>query len=665
MKSRRFIAARKRRVTRRRRAFSERRSSRPCLASQPEVDGGRHLVGGQRRELVGVGLVVGGLRHELAVGLVRGGPRLGVGALGLVGQELDGAGRIGEVVVLVDDPERSRAAREDVHAPVVHALEDLGDLHRAAHGAQALVVAPTRSRTPSRAPGTRRSSCGSAARRCAAARARGAARRCRAGRAGSRARRGRASRLSLWWRLRRPRRVPRPPRYGAPMIAAVLAAAALAAPQPQLLVVTETRGFVHDSIPAAKAMVASLGLPHALPGGRARSSPRRACAAPAPSSSSTRAASCTSTPPAGAGCWPTCATAGAFVGAHAAGATFAGLAGLPSYARRRLPRARARRPRTRRRHRPRLHRDAVVRRHRRVLQVPRPRQAPCRRARARRRSARVVAALRARARVLRRAGPLPGHVERAPPAPAHGRRDPLGAGRDRTTERRPSSRRSVDEAHVPASIPALCRPRARARPRRPGRGRSGGGRDRPRGARRGLRRMGGVVAVRRAHRPLHRSRCATPPAARSRRRCPAPSARWTSRWGPTPTATSSRSTSAAGPRGCDIRRKDAATRHRADPQDRLLALLRRGHAGHLALDRRLHAAREGLRRPVRQEPELLRRPAGGCSRASACRPIPATPRSAAVASSSARSTPARPTATARASRPPSCASTRAAPGARR
>jgi type 1 glutamine amidotransferase len=43
------------------------------------------------------------------------------------------------------------------------------------------------------------------------------------------------------------------------MIAAVLAAAALAAPQPQLLVVTETRGFVHDSIPAAKAMVASLG----------------------------------------------------------------------------------------------------------------------------------------------------------------------------------------------------------------------------------------------------------------------------------------------------------------------------------------------------------------------------------------------------------------------
>jgi uncharacterized protein len=42
------------------------------------------------------------------------------------------------------------------------------------------------------------------------------------------------------------------------MLAAALAAVALA-PAPQVLVVTETRGFVHDSIPAAKAMVASLG----------------------------------------------------------------------------------------------------------------------------------------------------------------------------------------------------------------------------------------------------------------------------------------------------------------------------------------------------------------------------------------------------------------------
>jgi type 1 glutamine amidotransferase len=41
------------------------------------------------------------------------------------------------------------------------------------------------------------------------------------------------------------------------MIAALLAAAAVA--PAQVLVVTATRGFVHDSIPAAKAMVGSLG----------------------------------------------------------------------------------------------------------------------------------------------------------------------------------------------------------------------------------------------------------------------------------------------------------------------------------------------------------------------------------------------------------------------
>ena len=85
------------------------------------------------------------------------------------------------------------------------------------------------------------------------------------------------------------------------MIAAVLAAAALAAPQPQLLVVTETRGFVHDSIPAAKAMVASLGYRTRFLTARA-SSRRHACTAPAPSSFSTRAGTCTSTTQGGAGC---------------------------------------------------------------------------------------------------------------------------------------------------------------------------------------------------------------------------------------------------------------------------------------------------------------------------------------------------------------------------
>ena len=62
------------------------------------------------------------------------------------------------------------------------------DLARAADRPQAVVGRARRSRTRARARGTRRSSSGSAPRRCAAGRARAAARRSRAGRAGSRAR---------------------------------------------------------------------------------------------------------------------------------------------------------------------------------------------------------------------------------------------------------------------------------------------------------------------------------------------------------------------------------------------------------------------------------------------------------------------------------------------
>ena len=66
----------------------------------------------------------------------------GVGRLVLVDEELDGAGRVGQIVLLGDDPERPRAAREDVHAPVVHALEHLGDLHRAADRPLPVVAGP-------------------------------------------------------------------------------------------------------------------------------------------------------------------------------------------------------------------------------------------------------------------------------------------------------------------------------------------------------------------------------------------------------------------------------------------------------------------------------------------------------------------------------------------
>ena len=68
--------------------------------------------------------------------------RRGVGLLGLVVEPLDSAGRVGPVVVGLDQPEGARPAREDVHAPVLVALEHLGDLARAADLAQAILRGP-------------------------------------------------------------------------------------------------------------------------------------------------------------------------------------------------------------------------------------------------------------------------------------------------------------------------------------------------------------------------------------------------------------------------------------------------------------------------------------------------------------------------------------------
>ena len=93
-------------------------------------------------------------------------------------------------MALLDDAERPRAGREDVHPPVGELLEHARDLHRAADRVRPVGARPRRCRTRRPTPGTRRSSCGSAPRRCAAGRSPPAARRGRAGRAGSRGRRG-------------------------------------------------------------------------------------------------------------------------------------------------------------------------------------------------------------------------------------------------------------------------------------------------------------------------------------------------------------------------------------------------------------------------------------------------------------------------------------------
>ena len=59
-----------------------------------------------------------------------------------VGEELDDAGRVGELVLARLDPERPRAAGDEVEPPVGHPLEHLGDLARAADRPQPVVGEP-------------------------------------------------------------------------------------------------------------------------------------------------------------------------------------------------------------------------------------------------------------------------------------------------------------------------------------------------------------------------------------------------------------------------------------------------------------------------------------------------------------------------------------------
>ncbi len=117
------------------------------LGLRPELDGGRHPVGVELLELV-LARAPGRWPARPARGRARARLRgLLVGLLGLIAEELDDAGRVGEVVLALEQPERARAADEDVQAAVLHALEHLLDLACAADRLELLVGGATRCRT--------------------------------------------------------------------------------------------------------------------------------------------------------------------------------------------------------------------------------------------------------------------------------------------------------------------------------------------------------------------------------------------------------------------------------------------------------------------------------------------------------------------------------------
>ena len=142
MKSRRLIAPRSSRVISFSRAVSERRSSSPCFAAIPNSTVAAIWYADSCADLVRVRTAIRRLLDELGVDRVRFGGRLGVDRLFAVGEELDRAGRVGELLLARLDPEHARAARDEVEAAVGHPLEHLGDLARAADRAQPVVGDP-------------------------------------------------------------------------------------------------------------------------------------------------------------------------------------------------------------------------------------------------------------------------------------------------------------------------------------------------------------------------------------------------------------------------------------------------------------------------------------------------------------------------------------------
>ena len=184
-KSRRLIAARNSRVTSRSRAASERRSSRPCLASSPNSTVAAIWYALIAPISVDVRVAVGGLVDEVGVGGVGGLRGLGVRLLGPVGEELDRAGRVRQLVLARLDPERPRAARDQVDAGRRPSARRPRRPRTRSRSGAARRRPSRRSRTRSPRRGSARSSSCSGPRRCAAGRARSGARRDRAGTAGS------------------------------------------------------------------------------------------------------------------------------------------------------------------------------------------------------------------------------------------------------------------------------------------------------------------------------------------------------------------------------------------------------------------------------------------------------------------------------------------------
>src|SRR6516162_2937449 len=118
-----------------------------------ELDGGGHAVGVQLVKLALRQALVGGLLDQLLVEPMGGARGLRVGVLVLLEEELDDPGRVGEIVLTLDQAEGPLTASVDVEPPVAHPLEHLLDVARAPDRLELLIGKPDDAELPLRRAG--------------------------------------------------------------------------------------------------------------------------------------------------------------------------------------------------------------------------------------------------------------------------------------------------------------------------------------------------------------------------------------------------------------------------------------------------------------------------------------------------------------------------------
>jgi hypothetical protein len=114
----------------------------PLFGVEPEVDRRCHVVGAHLIEVVLVAVSVGGALDQVGIGGARLARELRVQRVPAVLHELDHPRGVGQMPLTLQNSERPRSARHEVHPAVVHPFQYAVDLARTPDVAQPIVGEP-------------------------------------------------------------------------------------------------------------------------------------------------------------------------------------------------------------------------------------------------------------------------------------------------------------------------------------------------------------------------------------------------------------------------------------------------------------------------------------------------------------------------------------------